>query len=229
MQTEGQNNEQMEMDVSMEDGQPGESVLNGATVAEGTSITELQKKIEELTAINNELKEQQLRTHADFDNMKKRMLRDKEQEIRFANQGLLLVIVSFIDDLERALQQMMHESSAEALKSGIELIERQLVSTLEQRWGLQKYNALKDAFDPNIHEAIAMEESADVTAPTVIEVYQNGYMLHDRIMRTAKVKVARPLPANSDPDVAVQSDGAEEAAEQKNKSKDKQKVGGEDE
>ena len=81
------------------------------------------------------------------------------------------------------------------------MIEKQFASMLEKKWGLKRFDATGESFDPEKHEAFMMEESADIDEPQVVEVFQKGYQLNDRVIRHAKVKVSMPLK-NSDADEA---------------------------
>lgn len=139
-----------------------------------------------------ELKDQLLRRQADLENFRKRMLREKEEGIVYANQLLLLDVVTTIDDFERAIESAEASQDFDAFHSGVVLIERQLMQMLENKWGLARFGSLGEAFDPNRHQAIATEESAEVETPTVVEDYQKGYLLHDRVLRPARVKVTQP-------------------------------------
>ena len=93
-----------------------------------------------------------------------------------------------VDNLERALSA---GGSADDLKRGVELIARQMQEAL-RRVGVQEVAAEGAPFDPAVHEAVSREESADVTAPTVIAAFQRGYLLYDRLLRPAMVRVAVP-------------------------------------
>ncbi|MDC7225252.1 MAG: nucleotide exchange factor GrpE [Spirochaetales bacterium] len=165
-------------------------------------IKKLQSEIEDyagkLVEAKNEideLKDQYLRKQADFDNFRKRMLREKEDSIKFANTALLNDIISVIDDFERALQSSEESQDFKAFHSGIEMIEKQMISMLESNWGLKRFDSAGEPFDPEKHEALMMEESTEVETQTVLEDFMKGYQLHDRVIRHAKVKVAKPAPA----------------------------------
>ena len=146
----------------------------------------------------DELKDQYLRKQADFDNFRKRMFREKEDAIKFANTALLTDIISVIDDFERALQSSEDSKDFDSFHSGIELIEKQMISMLESNWGLKRFDSAGEPFDPEKHEALMMEESPDVEVQTVAEDFMKGYLLHDRVIRHAKVKVANPAPESGD-------------------------------
>ena len=142
------------------------------------------------------MKDQFLRKAADFDNFRKRLLRDKEDAVSFANTSLLTDLIAVLDDFERAEEAARKSKDFETLANGVDLIEKRLATLLEKKWGLSKYVPLNEAFDPEKHEALMMTESPDVKEATVAEVFQNGYILHGRVIRHAKVKVSMPAKSN---------------------------------
>ena len=152
---------------------------------------ELEKANEEIA----DLKDKYLRKQADFDNFRKRMLREKEESIKYANAALLSDIINVIDDFERALASSGESGDYESLHSGIEIIEKQMISMLETNWGLKRFDSAGEPFNPEKHEALMMEESDEYDTQTVVEDFMKGYTLHDRVIRHAKVKVANPSPA----------------------------------
>ncbi len=161
-----------------------------------------EEKIKDIiTSLENEnssLKDQILRKQAESDNYRKRILREKEDSIKYGNSNLLMDLITIIDDFERAIKSTQDSSDAESFHSGIELIEKQFVSMLDRNWSLKRMVAVGEEFDPQLHEALGMEESSKYEKQTVIEDYQSGYILHDRVLRPAKVKVAMPKAASSD-------------------------------
>jgi molecular chaperone GrpE len=126
------------------------------------------------------------------------MNQEKQNAIDFANQSLLLDIIPVIDDFERAIQsaegsvELTGLPAGKAMLDGISMIEKRLISQLEGKWGLKRFNAAGEPFDPNRHEAMMMEKSPDVEEPVVQEDFVKGYMLKDRVIRAAKVKVIMP-------------------------------------
>jgi molecular chaperone GrpE len=180
-------------------GQGGQSGPDG----QKEKIAELEAKSDDLAAQLADLHDQLLRKTADFDNFRKRMNQEKQKAIEFANESLLLDIIPIIDDFERAIQSA--ETSAEitglpagkAMLDGIAMIEKQLVGKLENKWGLKRVHSAGEPFDPNIHEAMFMEKSSDIEEPVVHEDFAKGYMLKDRVIRAAKVKVLMPFEAQT--------------------------------
>jgi molecular chaperone GrpE len=152
--------------------------------------------LERIRALEQEVKESQdqlLRKAAEFENSRKRLAREKEESIKYANAALLGDVVPIIDDFERAIQSAADSKDFDAFHTGVSMIEKQMVSMLERNWGLKRFSANGEPFDPEKHEAIAVEETDQHDSEVVLEDYQKGYLLHDRVLRPAKVKVARPI------------------------------------
>jgi molecular chaperone GrpE len=155
-----------------------------------------EKKLACLEAQLAEAKDQYLRKAADFENFRKRMNREKQDAIEFANQNLLLDLIPIMDDFERAIRAAETSPKAaadfDAFLEGINLIEKRLGAQLENKWGLKRFDSAGEVFDPNRHEAIMMDKSPEITEPVVQEDFLKGYTLKDRVVRSAKVKVLMP-------------------------------------
>lgn len=166
---------------------------SGVIAQEGVSeVDALNARIDELEQELSGLKDQYLRKQADFENFRKRMLREKEDAIAYANKQLLLDMVTVIDDFERAIQSAEESRDFDSFHDGIVLIEKQLVSMLERKWGLKRFDSTGEPFDPQRHEALMTEEVSEHNEPVVLEDFQKGYLLHERVLRSAKVKVSMP-------------------------------------
>ena len=139
-----------------------------------------------------ETHDQLLRKAADFENFRKRMNQEKQSSIEYANQSLLLDIIPIIDDFERAIQAGENSTDYAGLLEGIKMIEKRLTNQLEIKWGLKRFNSAGEIFDPNKHEALMMEKTSEVEEATVQEDFLKGYMLKERVIRAAKVKVLMP-------------------------------------
>nr|WP_255526013.1 MULTISPECIES: nucleotide exchange factor GrpE [unclassified Oceanispirochaeta] len=155
----------------------------------------LQDSVEALKQENSELKDQYLRKHADFENYRKRMAKEKADSVRYGNQELLKDLIEVIDNFDRAIKSSADSNDFDSFKDGISMIEQQFTGMLESKWGLAKMNCTGSEYDPNSHEALMMEEASDIEVPTVMEDFQAGYTLHDRVIRPAKVKVGKPAAA----------------------------------
>jgi len=151
-----------------------------------------EQKIAEMEAQLAETRDHLLRKAAEFENFRKRMNQEKQSSIEYANQSLLLDIIPIIDDFERAIHAGESSTDYTGLLEGIKMIEKRFVSQLEAKWGLKRFNSAGELFDPNIHEAVMMEKSPDVAEAVVQEDFQKGYMLKERVIKAAKVKVLMP-------------------------------------
>jgi molecular chaperone GrpE len=174
-----------------EDAEAAQTAAQNDGVEAEKSETPLEK-INALEAQVAELKDQYLRKAADFENFRKRMNQEKASAIDFANQSLLLDLIPVIDDFERAIKSSEVSKDFTSFYEGVSMIEKRLVSDLENKWGLKRYDSANQPFNPEIHEAIMMDKSADVSEPTVAEDFLKGFMLKDRVIRAAKVKVLMP-------------------------------------
>ncbi len=132
-----------------------------------------------------------LRLHADFDNLRKRVEREKLEFIKFANEGVLLELLNILDDLERTidLAESKHQDLPVFLK-GVEMILAHLYDLLKMN-GIKPIEAQGKVFDPHMHEALMQSENDDLPEHTVVEELQKGYFLNDRVIRTSKVKVSK--------------------------------------
>ena len=194
----------------------------GETLAENDRIGTQDEKIKELEEEILELKDRLIRKQADFENFRKRMYTQMEETAAYANSQLLQDIITIIDDFERALASAESSKDFDSFHQGIEMIEKQFSGMLENKWGLQRLDSLGEEFDPEKHQAIAMDESEEVNKPTVSEDYQKGYMLHSRVLRPAKVKVTKPLsPPNTETGSAVSSEEFTENQDDNNGSDNK--------
>jgi len=169
-----------------------ENSLGGAAAGDTAELEKLRAQIGELEAENSELKDRYLRKQADFENFRKRSIREKEETVAYSNQQLLNDLVTVIDDFERAIKSAEESRDFDSFHDGIVLIEKQLTSMLERKWGLKRFDSEGDEFDPQKHEAVLSEASQEHEHPTVLEDLQKGYFLNDRVLRSAKVKVAMP-------------------------------------
>jgi molecular chaperone GrpE len=135
------------------------------------------------------LRDRLLRTAAEFDNFRKRVDRERRELSEFAASDILSEVLPIVDNFERALQAPA-PAEAESFRTGIEMIHRQMLDLLRKR-GVKPIEALGADFDPNFHQAVIHEPSADHRDGEVIAELQRGYMLGDRLLRPAMVKVAK--------------------------------------
>lgn len=173
-------------------------------------VAELEGRAAALTEECSSLKDQYLRKLADYENFRKRMFRERDDSLKYANAGLLGDLVPILDDFDRAVASAEHAKDYRVLHDGVLIIRRQLGQTLEGKYGLLRYECVGQAFDPNVHEAVATEPGP-VAEPTVAEELLPGYRLHERIVRTAKVRVRMPAPGTAAPEVEASPAGSAEA------------------
>jgi len=147
----------------------------------------LQAQLAEAESKAAEYKDGWARSQAEFQNYKKRLERDNELMYASMKGDIIKKVLPALDDLERALQ---NRPADDAWASGIELIARKLQNILEGE-GLKRIEAKGAAFDPNFHEAITHEPNDEVESEHIIDVVQNGYMLGERVIRPALVRVAQ--------------------------------------
>ena len=172
------------------------------------TLSELKTQIDALKKENADLKDQVLRRAADFDNYRKRMLKEKQDVFDYANENLLHDLLESLDNFDRTVDAASNAKDVKSIADGVKMINASLVKMLEDKYNLSSYGAEGDAFNPDEHEAIGSVQGA-VAEPVLKEVYLKGYKLKDRIIRHAKVMVTMP-------DGSVQSD---EKAGQKSDSK----------
>lgn len=144
--------------------------------------------VEAMRQEKDALQDRLLRTAADFDNYRKRVERERREFTEFAAADILQELLPIIDNFERALQAP--GGSDDSFRRGIELIHRQMLDLLRKR-GVKPIDALGADFDPNLHQAVVHEVSGEHREGEVMEELQRGYMLGDRLLRPAMVKVAK--------------------------------------
>jgi molecular chaperone GrpE len=150
-------------------------------------IDALNRKLAEAESKTSEYKDSWLRSQAEFQNYRKRVERDSELTYVSLKGDIVKKILPVLDDLERALQ---NRSAEDPWANGIELVARKFQNILESE-GVKKIEAVGMEFDPNFHEAISHEPANGVQSEHVIGVVQNGYMIGERVIRPALVRVAQ--------------------------------------
>ena len=132
-----------------------------------------------------------LRLQAEFENTRKRLEKDKQDFIKFANERIISELLNILDDLERTVElaQTKHQDLSSFLK-GVEMILAHLYELLKE-YGVKPIEAEGKIFDPNFHEALMQVEDKDLPEHTIVEELQKGYLLNDRVISTSKVKVSK--------------------------------------
>jgi molecular chaperone GrpE len=154
-------------------------------------IEEMKKKAEEKEKEAKENYDRFLRMAADYENYKKRAARDKEEWIKFANEDLIKAILPFIDNLERAVNHADKVTDSGVLIEGVRLTIQQLLQALN-KFGISSFESVGKPFDPTRHEAILTIPTNQQEPNQVLEEFQKGYLLNDRLLRPATVSVSRP-------------------------------------
>ncbi|MCY3929491.1 MAG: nucleotide exchange factor GrpE [Acidobacteria bacterium] len=179
-------------------------LLESVAGEDGAPPGALDQLQEELSATRERL----LRALADLDNQRKRMDRERQQLRTSYLSAPLREFLEVVDNLDRALGS---EAAADDFRAGVEMIRRQMGDLL-RRFDVEPVESLNAVFDPNLHEAVAREESAEVDQPTVVQELQRGYTMRSALLRAAMVRVAMPAtpvaPEGAPPDGIDAPDGS---------------------
>ena len=146
-------------------------------------------EVEDLKRQVAEKQDRLLRALAEVDNVKRRTQREREEYVRFANEGLVRDLLPIVDNLDRALEAARTSQEAAKVVEGVALIQRELLKVLE-RVGVTRYSALGERFDPNRHEATGRIVSVHQPPDTVVAEMTGGYLLNGRVLRPAQVVIA---------------------------------------
>lgn len=173
--------------------QGAEDAAENAGTAENTEkevspeekIAALEKEIEDL-------KKEALYKAAENDNWRKRMMQQKEEAVAYANASLLNDLLESLDNFDRTLDAAKDAKDAKTIADGIKMISKNLVSMLENKYGLSSFGKEGDEFNPEEHEAIGRVEDEKAKKETLQQVYMKGYKLNGKIIRNAKVMVSVP-------------------------------------
>lgn len=170
----------------MDEKQKKQDELSGQEIL-GDKDAECQKLVEE----SARYKDQYIRLYAEFENARKRMERERQEFIKYANEGLITEFLSILDNLERSVEaaQARHEDY-EAFLKGVQMIMAQIHEMLRKN-DVKPIEAKGLMFDPHRHEVLMQEETDGHEEGTVLDEFQKGYTLGDRVIRTSKVKVAK--------------------------------------
>lgn len=173
-----------------------------ASVADAAAASspgpDLSARVAELEALVETLKNEKLTALAEAENASKRADRRIADNAKYAVSNIAKALLAVADNLSRALlaapaDQRAANDTLKNLATGVELTERELVSVLENQ-GVKKINSLNQPFDANFHNAIQEVENKDVPTGTVVQVFQEGYVIHDRLLRPAMVVVSKGGP-----------------------------------
>lgn len=183
-------NDKNEHENEMPMGEDAQAVQEQPVVDGNAELIALQEKLAEAEAKAAENLDGWQRAQAEFSNYKKRMARDQELQSAEVRGRVLKRYLEVVDDLGRALDHRPEEGAGAEWAAGVELIYKKLLSYLESE-GLTRIDPLGELFDANLHEAVTQEESPDHESGVIIEVLRPGYLLGERVLRPAAVKVAK--------------------------------------
>ncbi len=173
-----------------------ESPVNDVSDTETTKPSEIEQLKGELEAqkkIAQDAKDQYLRTLAEHENYKKRTQKDKTEQIKFANEGLIKETLPVMDNLERAISHSKESSDLKTMLEGVEMVKKQLLSVLD-KFGVRPIESLNQAFDPQCHQSVGIvevEADAEIEENHVMEEAQKGYLLNERVLRPSFVILAK--------------------------------------
>ena len=171
---------------------PSQGPANGDDAA--TGVLEDLETLRKRAATAEQQRDQFLalvqQTRADFENYQKRVQRDLAQERRYAQQPLALDLLASLDNLERATAAAKQANETGPLVQGVAMVQAHLLDVL-RRHGITRIEALGKPFDPNLHQAVMQQPAADVPPNTVVQVLEQGFMIHDRVLRPARVVVSK--------------------------------------
>ncbi len=195
--------------------------VQASTTATAQAAPAESEEIARLRAEAADLKDRLLRAHAEMDNVRKRLEREKADQAKFAITKFARDVVGIGDNVQRAIEAVPHRfvEQEPALKSfveGVTMIERELLSVLE-RHGIQRLDPKGEPFNPHHHQAVVEVPSHEVPAGLVTQVFQSGYMIEERILRPAMVAVSKggskpqqPAAAAHEPEASAQDDAAKQ-------------------
>ena len=168
--------------------EPNDEPNGPSSVPSGDGENRQPDPLETLQGEKDALQDRLLRMAAEFDNYRKRIERERREQAEAAAEGVLLELLPIVDDLERALQAPA-AGDALAYRAGVELIHRQMMDVLRRR-GVTPIDTTGADFDPRLHQAVSQEPSDTHRGGQIIEEFRRGYLLGDRLLRPAMVKVA---------------------------------------
>ncbi len=171
----------------------------GASSADKMTIELLSQELQDLKGLHEEKlaeiaekEDAYLRLQAEFENFRRRSLKEKQESLKFGHQNLVKDLLSAVDNLERALEHGAQNAGAEVqgILDGVELVYREILGTLAKH-AVQEIQAEGQVFDPAVHEAMGQIPNGAVPPNTVLQVLQKGYVIHDRMIRPSRVIVSR--------------------------------------
>ena len=176
---------------------------SGVDAIKASADADVTEQLEEALREKDQFRTMAQRSQADLVNYRRRAADELEESRRAAKSHLLLKVISVVDDLERALELVPDDAVAPGWLEGIQLVYRKLGSLLQSE-GVTKIDAHGQPFQPFEHEAVLYQESADRAEGTVLRVVQDGYKLHDKVLRAAQVAVSKAPAEEKDSESSEQ-------------------------
>ncbi|MED3563703.1 nucleotide exchange factor GrpE [Bacillus sp. MUM 116] len=174
--------------VELTEENPAEAVFAEEETTEETNVQDLLKDIEELKNKLDEADNRYLRLQADFDNFRRRSRLDQEASEKYRAQKLVTDLLPALDNFERAMKVEVDNEQTKSLLQGMEMVYRGILDALKKE-GLEPIEAVEKEFDPHMHQAVMQESNENYGSNIIIEEFQKGYLLKDRVIRPSMVKV----------------------------------------
>lgn len=169
---------------------PAEDTPAAAPANDPTGVS-LQQRAEQAERQRDEYYSLLRQAQADYENAHQRHRRERDQDLKFRGEQLARELLPAIDNLDRALATAKEAGDSSPLAQGVALVREQVLEALK-RHGIAPMNALDRPFDPNVHEAVMQLPDANKPPNTILQVLEQGYLIHDRVLRAAKVVIAAP-------------------------------------
>ncbi len=166
-------------------------------------VKDFEEKLAEAQKEADENRERMLRMAAELENFKKRSARDQEDLKKYATENLIRQLLTVVDNLERAVDSASSEGENEqSVVDGVALTLNEIMKILERHY-VKPIQALGEPFDPAFHQAMSQEEKAEQPPNTVVQEYQKGYLIHDRLLRPSMVVVSKAVSNGQSPDNTI--------------------------
>lgn len=169
-----------------------EDTADEVEVIDSDELASLKRELEKAREEAAGLKDRMYRVAADADNIRKRALKEREEGLRFGQEGLLRDLLPVVDNLERTLAHVPKQTDDPAfasLRQGVEMVLKQFLSIIENQ-GVKSFDSAGEMFDPKLHEALSRKETSEAEPGSILSEMHRGFMLHDRLLRPALVVVA---------------------------------------
>ena len=171
-------------------------------------IEQLNERVEQAEKERGDFKERWMRAAADLENLRKRAKREREEQRKYGTDKLALELLPAVDNLERALMHAETSEDSGSIVDGVNMVHRQVLTALEKH-GITGFEAKGEKFNPEQHEAIQQVETTELDTGTVVEQFQKGYFIHDRLLRPALVSVAKRVAGGDNEQQSEASEASE--------------------